>query len=103
MRENRHNSLQSGAGNQYSPAPSFSTLPVYAICSLCGEAEEAEKIRPYATEWFAAHLCPECFAHAEREYMRMHREEDDGVARLSRWGVVIICALAAVLVWRWAH
>lgn len=91
-----------GAGNPHSPAPS---LPVYAFCDLCGQAEEAELIRPYATTLFAAHLCPWCLREAEKDYREIQREEAAKSRNISRAALVCVVFWVAVagvaIAWRW--
>ena len=78
-----HHSLQ-GAGNPHSPAPS---LPVFAICEVCGQADE-ESAMPDG-------MCRDCLG-VVREGIQLERE------RRFDWPfAVVIAAIAALIVWRW--
>lgn len=80
-----HHSLQ-GAGIKHSSAPS---LPVFAICEVCGQADE-ESAMPDG-------MCRECLG-VVREGIRLERER-----RFDWLFAVVMAVVAAVIVWRWVR
>lgn len=82
-----HHSLQ-GAGNPHSPAPS---IPVYAICDVCGRADEQPAMREG--------MCRDCLG-VVREAIRMERERQ-GMQRFDWPTAVVMAAVAMVIMWGW--
>lgn len=68
-------------------------IPVYAICDVCGGADEADAMTDG--------ICTDCI-RCIREAMLMERDRREEVLPpLLVSAVVTICFWAAVITWRW--
>lgn len=70
-------------------------IPVYAICEVCGGADEAGTMTDG--------ICTDCIG-CIREAMRMERDrQEEALPPLLVPAVVMICFWAAVITWRWCR
>lgn len=81
------NSLN-GAGTQHSPAPS---LPVFAICDVCGGADEEQHM------WDG--MCRQCIGIL-RQALGRYREKDQSKTGLSLVALGCIVFWTAIIAWR---
>lgn len=78
-----------GAGRKSEPALH---IPVFAICEVCGEADEQAVMREG--------MCRNCVG-VVREAMKENSERDRKVDRFDAITAIVIGFWTAVILWRW--